>query len=145
MNPIVRRGGATLIAAACLLVGCALASRHRLEPVWLTVGAIAWSAVAWARPSIWLVVLPAFLPIADLSPSTGWVAIGEFDVLVLATDAGGYLRLAQEPGRGYGNACPAVSAGCWRPLWKRSRWRSGAVFRMPEVLAGISLGAARTR
>jgi hypothetical protein len=40
--------------------------------------------VAW-RPHVWLWALPAFLPVANLSPWTGWLVFEEFDLLVLAT------------------------------------------------------------
>lgn len=38
--------------------------------------------VAW-QPSVWLWALPAALPLANLSPWTGWLVFDEFDLMIL--------------------------------------------------------------
>ncbi len=70
---------------------------------------MAWVALVTWRPSIWLLVLPAALPLLNFSPWTGWLVFDEFDMLVLATLAGGYLRLAVEVRRDGG----VVAAPRW--------------------------------
>ncbi len=47
----------------------------------------------WRHPAVWLIGVPALLPVLDFSPWTGWIAFQEFDLLVLATIAVGWLRL----------------------------------------------------
>ena len=44
------------------------------------------------RPWLWLLILPALLPVLDLSPITGRLLLDEFDLLVLVTLAVGYWR-----------------------------------------------------
>lgn len=46
------------------------------------------------RPALWLALLPALLPVLDLAPWTGWFFLEEIDLLLLATAAVGYWRLA---------------------------------------------------
>lgn len=58
----------------------------------LGFGTIALVAARW--PQAWLTLLPAALPWLDFAPWTGWVAVGEFDLLVLAAIAAGHARLA---------------------------------------------------
>lgn len=53
-----------------------------------------WAAGCAWRPGLWLWALPAALPVASLAPWTGWVVLDEFDLLLLATLAGGYGRVA---------------------------------------------------
>lgn len=53
-----------------------------------------WCCVAVWQPAAWLWLVPACLPWLNFSPWTGWVVIEEFDILVLATLASGYGRMA---------------------------------------------------
>ncbi len=46
----------------------------------------------WRSSSLWLLVLPALLPVLDLSPWTGRLPLDEFDLLILLTLALGYWR-----------------------------------------------------
>lgn len=55
---------------------------------------MACTALMALRPAWWLVALPAALPVADLSPWSGWTVVDEFDLIVLAAIAGGYARLS---------------------------------------------------
>lgn len=45
----------------------------------------AWVALVWCFPVMWLLLLPAFLPSVDFGAWTGWIAVSEGDIAVLAT------------------------------------------------------------
>ncbi|MGH7048332.1 MAG: hypothetical protein ACREE2_18300, partial [Stellaceae bacterium] len=73
------------IAALCLSAAGLLTGAFPLAP-WLLGAVLAlYAAVLWRWPSAWLAVLPAALPAFDLTPWTGWMYIGEPDLLVLVT------------------------------------------------------------
>ena len=57
---------------------------------------LAYLCLLQLRPSAWLVVVPALLPVLDLSPWTGEFYFGEFELLLLASAAAGYIALAGE-------------------------------------------------
>jgi hypothetical protein len=57
---------------------------------------IGWAA-AFVWPQLWLLALPALLPVVGLAPWTGWITFEELDILGLAVAAGGYARLAWSP------------------------------------------------
>jgi len=84
---------AALVTIACGLVGVGLSLRYPLVP-WLAVALFGSCAVVFfARPSAWLITIPALLPIVAFAPWTGWITFEELDLLVLAAAAGGYARL----------------------------------------------------
>jgi hypothetical protein len=85
----------SVIAVASLAGALGLALHHPLAPGFLAAALMAWAGVVWRWPLVWLVVVPLLLPILDFLPWTGWVAIDEFDLLLLATLAGGYAHLAR--------------------------------------------------
>lgn len=89
-------------ALATLLVslGVFIALAHPLFPVVLSLVFVAWCGVVFYQPATWPFVLPALLPIAGLSPWTGWLGVEEFDLLVLGAAAGSQARLASEPSGG---------------------------------------------
>jgi len=62
------------------------------------------------RPGVWLLVVPACLPLLNFSPWTGWLIFEEFDILLLGALAGGYVRLAWACRAGYGDK---LAAGLW--------------------------------
>ncbi len=68
-----------------------------------------WTALAAWRRDLWLFALPVGACLLNASPWTGWVVWDEFDVLLLSTLAGAWLRRALVPnagsatGRGGGN------------------------------------------
>ena len=84
----------TLLALAALMAGGLLAGFHPLWPVLAGLVFVLWVALAAWRPRLWLLVLPAALPVANFSPWTGWIVFEEFDLLALGAIAGGYLRHA---------------------------------------------------
>ncbi|WP_144264596.1 hypothetical protein [Polaromonas sp. C04] len=74
--------------------GVVLAWHHPLWPgAALAIFAL-WCFVVACRPGVWLLVVPACLPFLNFSPWTGWLVFEEFDILLLGTLAGGYVRLA---------------------------------------------------
>lgn len=114
-----------LVALACLSAGSALAWHHPLWPVlclaalWLWVGLVVWQA------GVWLWVVPAFLPVLNFSPWTGWLVFEEFDLLLLGALAGAYARMA------------------WAGKADRSakNYADSIVWLLPAALAGLGLPA----
>jgi hypothetical protein len=85
--------------------------------------------IACARfPGLWLLALPAAVPVLNFSPWTGWLIFDEFDLLVLGSVAGGYAGRAlgcTEPGA---SAVPAQSTAS--PTW---------IVVVPTILSGLAL------
>ncbi|GJI93522.1 hypothetical protein RugamoR57_02400 [Duganella caerulea] len=52
---------------------------------WLAAVLLAYGALLWWRPVLWLLALPALLPVLDLAPHNGWFFIEEIDLLLLLT------------------------------------------------------------
>lgn len=105
---------ATAVAALLLLVVACW--HYPASKLLLGAGLGAYIALLLYRPHWWLALVPALLPVLDFAPWTGWYFIDELDLLLLATCAGGYLRLGKEqPTRLPGlatTACLLLSA-CW--------------------------------
>lgn len=59
---------------------------------WITIGLSIYLILLRYFPSSWLIVLPALLPVLDLTPWSGRIFMGEFDLLVLVTCAAGFFR-----------------------------------------------------
>ncbi len=77
-------------------------------PMWqwgLSLGLALYVAALWRWPLVWLVVVPAALPLLDLAPWTGRFFLDEFDLLMLTTAGTLFLR---------GRRWPGVE---WTPLW----------------------------
>jgi VanZ family protein len=86
-----------VLAAICLASAAALAWEYPLGG-WQALAALAaWVAVLWLRPALWFIMLPAIMPSLDLAPWTGWIAVSEADIAVLATVA--VLLLRAPPSR----------------------------------------------
>ena len=75
------------IAVLCLSAAGLLTAAYPLAPLLLGAVLAFYAAVLWRWPSAWLAVLPAALPAFDLAPWTGWMYLGEPDLLVLVTIA----------------------------------------------------------
>jgi len=82
------------LALTCLGGALWLAVHHPLSPVLVLALLCVWSCLAVWQPKAWLWLVPACLPWLNFSPWTGWVVFEEFDILLLATLASGYARLA---------------------------------------------------
>lgn len=76
-----------LLATAFLLTAAALAWKYPLGSGQALAALVVWVAVLWLRPALWFVMLPAIVPALDLTPWTGWIAISEADIALLATIA----------------------------------------------------------
>lgn len=73
---------------AGLMVGAAALLSLIDFPDWriaIALGLAAYAAVLMFRPSAWLIVIPAALPLLDLAPWTGRFFWDEFDLLMLVT------------------------------------------------------------
>lgn len=66
---------------------------YPLAGTWLAVILPAYAALLWWRPALWLVALPALLPVLDFAPRTGWFFLEEIDLLLLLTAGIAYWRL----------------------------------------------------
>ena len=84
------------LGASALMAALTLAMHHPLWPTTATAAVSLWFVLTLSRPGLWLLVVPASLPLLNFSPWTGWLILDEFDLLILATLAGGYVRLAFE-------------------------------------------------
>jgi hypothetical protein len=71
-----------------------LAWHHPLWPVAALLGCGLWSLLSAWRTSVWQFALPLAAVALNFSPWTGWLAWGEFDMLVLSSLAGAYAQKA---------------------------------------------------
>ncbi|OFA07063.1 hypothetical protein [Duganella sp. HH101] len=78
-----------------LFFGAAIAvlSVYPLHGSWLPAIVLGYGALLWRRPALWLLALPALLPVLDLAPHTGWFFVEEIDVLLCLTAGFCYWRL----------------------------------------------------
>ncbi len=76
-----------LLAGLCLAMAAVLAWQYPLGNWQAPLALAAWVAVLWLRPALWFVLLPAITPSLDLAPWTGWIALSEADIALLATVA----------------------------------------------------------
>ena len=53
----------------------------------LSIALVSYAILLWRFSHIWLIVLPALLPILDLTPWTGRILVTEFDFFILSTIA----------------------------------------------------------
>ena len=81
------------LALACLAIAAFGVFHYPLGPLVPGLILAAYAAILWFRPESWLLLIPAILPVANLSPWTGWIFFEELDLFVLVTIAVGYLRL----------------------------------------------------
>lgn len=83
-----------LLALLSATSSVALAAHYPLTPTVMAALVLVFWAVAFARPELWLLLLPALLPGIGLAPWSGWITFEELDFLILAAAAGGYASLA---------------------------------------------------
>ena len=90
------RGGTSLgtllqrTAAGLIVTALAVALfRYPFAQIPLALGSLIYAAVLYRYPSVWLIVVPALLPVFDLAPWSGWFFFDELDFLVLLTLAMG--------------------------------------------------------
>ncbi len=108
--------GLTTLAALSAFLALFLAWHHPLAPGVAFLAAAGVAVATALSPKVWpFIVLPA-LPLAGLAPWTGWQAVEEFDLLLLAVAAGGCGRLAWDQVQAETEPAPGYSAAtAW--LW----------------------------
>jgi hypothetical protein len=74
-------------AFAVLFVACVAAFTWRfpLGQLWLAIGFGVYAVVLLKFPRVWLIIVPAAMPVLDLATFSGWYFFDEFDALVLLT------------------------------------------------------------
>jgi hypothetical protein len=77
-------------------VGALLAWHYPIAPAVAVALFVTWVAANCRWPFVWLVVIPALLPISGFATWTGWFAFEELDLLVLGAVAAGYARFVPE-------------------------------------------------
>ncbi|MBK1640321.1 hypothetical protein CKO12_00170 [Chromatium okenii] len=81
------------VAGALLLAVVGWGALHQpVAPLELGAGLVVYLLLLWRYPAAWLVILPALLPVLDLTLWTGRLYGGEYDLIVGATLALGLLR-----------------------------------------------------
>ncbi|WP_462330066.1 VanZ family protein [Thiohalocapsa halophila] len=78
-------GGAAVIAGLLL---------YPVGQLWLAAALLLFGAALWRWPWLWLAVVPAALPVLDLTPWSGRVLLNAFDLFVLVGLAVAGLRLS---------------------------------------------------
>lgn len=110
----------SVLAARLLAIGAGAAFLWALRlyplghgwPVWLFCAVLpAYFLLLCWRPALWLLCLPALLPVLDLAPWTGWFFFEEIDLLLLLTLACGYWRW--QPGAGGARLAPGAPVLLW--------------------------------
>ncbi len=87
-----------LLLAPFPVLGCLYAlylglTHYPLNPFLLGGCLLAYGAVLWWRPALWLFLIPALLPLANLALWTGWLFFEELDLFLAVTVVIGYIRL----------------------------------------------------
>jgi hypothetical protein len=94
---VAPRVEAALCAAAALCAlaaGTFIAAHYPRMPAIAVTLFLAWTGAILWRPSLWLVALPALLPVVGFAPWTGWLTFEEWDLLALGAATGGYASTA---------------------------------------------------
>jgi hypothetical protein len=126
---VIGRAAAALVAAVCAALDLWLAAHHPIS-AWLACGVCAALAlVVLARPGLWLAVVLTSLPLAGLMPWTGWIAVEEMDLVVLAIAAAGYAQVAAHASGRPSPERSATTALLWLlPLACSTAWAMGNGF-----------------
>ena len=83
-----------IVSLFLALAGLILAAHYPLAPTLTTIVFVACCVAFFRWPDLWLLLLPAMLPMIGFAPWTGWITFEELDMLVLGASAGGYANLA---------------------------------------------------
>ena len=72
---------------ALILIGIILLAlfEYPFAQIVLTIGLGAYAAILYRYPDVWLIAVPALLPVLDLTPWSGWFFFDEFDLVILTT------------------------------------------------------------
>ena len=79
--------------ASCLWTLYMGLTHYPLSPLLMGGLLLVYGAVLWWRPVLWLFLIPALLPLANLSLWTGWLFFEELDLFLAVTVVIGYIRL----------------------------------------------------
>ena len=90
---VISRAFHLLLSLSSLGAGLFLASSHPVAPVVVSVAFISILLTLLWQPRLAIFFVPALLPLLNFSPWTGWLIADEFDLLILAVLAAGYLRM----------------------------------------------------
>jgi VanZ family protein len=99
LPPVGRRSSLVpqrAVAVGLLLGIAVLLAHHPVAPLVLGAALALYVGLLVRYPLAWLAALPALLPLADLSPWTGWLLLDEFDLVVMATLAANLWRTPLE-------------------------------------------------
>jgi hypothetical protein len=61
--------------------------------IWLATALVGYTAALLWQPRIWMLAVPALLPVLDLAPWSGWFFFDESDLFIAITVAVGYMRM----------------------------------------------------
>ncbi len=114
------RGNINPLALASAAILAWAVWRYPLSSLWLGGALLAYAVLLRRWPQVWLVALPAMLPVLDLAPFSGRFFFDEFDCLILATFA-------------------VVG---WRSSGGRLRWNLSATAWLLLTLFTLSVAAA---
>ena len=104
------------LALVCASVGGFLAWHHAITPLAAVGGFVAAIVAGFAWPRLWLVALPALIPVASFAPWTGSLAVEEIDLFALGFASGAYARMPWRTGeQGDATTLPGL-----RPRWHLS-------------------------
>jgi VanZ family protein len=101
--------GARALAILFAVATLALVATYPLRPTLLALALLIYASVLVRWPATWLWVVPAALPVVDLTPLTGRFFLDEFDALVLVTLAVG----AWQVGSGRMRVSGSMRAMAW--------------------------------
>jgi VanZ family protein len=90
---VANQGSRLLSLMLGTLIGWAVLD-YPLGPYGLGLGLAVYVLLLWRFPRLWLIAVPALVPVLDLAPWSGWMFLDELDLVILAT----------------------VAVGLWRPL-----------------------------
>src|SRR5690242_8629224 len=86
----VRRIAAGLTALGCVSLGLLIAAHYPIAPGLVLALFLIWTATSFVHRALWLVVVPAAIPVIGFAPWTGWLTFEEWDLLALGAAAAGY-------------------------------------------------------
>ncbi|MGE5027575.1 MAG: VanZ family protein, partial [Betaproteobacteria bacterium] len=84
--------GSRLLSMTLGFLICRAVLEYPLGSYSLGLGLAAYVLLLWRFPRLWLIAVPALVPVLDLSPWSGWIFLDELDLVVLTTVAVGLWR-----------------------------------------------------
>ena len=104
-------GVAIFIGIFVAATGAFIAWHHPLGGIFALAFFSMAMAIGAGKKPLWLVIVPAALPIIDLAPWSGWLNFGEFDILVLGVVGGAYCNWSQSSKK------IEIGKANWPPPW----------------------------